>query len=91
MDHLFVDRRPIFTIGAIWFDFAKRLPMTRPRYKRELTEAERAYQESMQQANAEQLAKLATLQSQVGYYQPRQPYWGPIGAGIFGNYPSPYP
>lgn len=90
---LYVDRRPIFTIGQIWFDFAKRLPRTHPRYKRDMTEAERIYAEAMMQASEADLNAIVAQQlaAQRTCGNPRQPYWGPIGAGIFGNYPSPYP
>lgn len=79
---LFVDRRPIFTIGQIWFDFAKRLPRDYPRYQRPEMNAEdlKAYQ-------ALSAAQMSALQSQLSqpyspYGQPRQPYWGPIGSGL---------
>jgi hypothetical protein len=56
-DMEYIDRRPIFTVGMVWFDFAKRLPVSRPRYRHDLK-----YASMNLQADAQQLAALAALQ-----------------------------
>jgi hypothetical protein len=68
-----VDRRPIFTIGQVWFDFVKRLPRSHPRYHSPLTDAQRAQALGMQQASAEMLASMQYQQAiQMQFARPFQ-------------------
>jgi hypothetical protein len=74
-----IDRRPIFTVGMVWFDFAKRLPRSSPRYKGKYDNTFNAFQ----QASAQQLAAAMAAQQQFNPQQFMAPYHG-IG-NIFGG------
>jgi len=77
-ENMNVDRRPIFTIGQVWFDFAKRLPVTRPRYRNEQGSLTAEQIISMQQA---QMPPIFWQQQQMGMmgYNPGMWNQNPFG------------